>query len=412
MAKKSLKKHNLKIKYPALAKQWNYSRNKSRKPERYLPSSKETVWWICENGHEWKRKIYYQIRKHTCPKCKVEKVSLAKFNPGLAREWHPTKNGKLTPKDVTSKSGKKVWWKCAHNHEWQAIVKDRAYGSGCPYCSNKKACKDNSLAKKYPAIAREWHPTKNGEKTPDDFTARTQTKVWWLCKKGHSWKAAIGHRTRGSGCPYCSNHKVCSDNSLAATYPAIAKEWHPTKNGTLTPDKVFPGSVRKVWWLCSNGHEWHTAILTRKSGRNCPRCPRPVKPEKSLAKMYPSIAAQWHPVKNGTLTPETVHSSSYKKVWWQCEHGHEWLQYVYYRHRHRECPLCRKERLSLAGRNPDLAAEWHPTKNGKLTPKDVTPFKVLCVWWKCKEKGHVWRAVIRNRALGKGCPKCRVQGIV
>ncbi len=29
-----------------------------------------------------------------------------------------------------------------------------------------------------------------------------------------------------------------------------------------------------------------------------------------------------------------------------------------------------------------LVKEWHPTKNGKLTPHDVTPFSDMVVWWK------------------------------
>ena len=31
--------------------------------------------------------------------------------PHLVKEWHPTKNGDLTPKDVTYGSNKKVWWR-------------------------------------------------------------------------------------------------------------------------------------------------------------------------------------------------------------------------------------------------------------------------------------------------------------
>ena len=35
---------------------------------------------------------------------------LAETNPELIKEWHPYKNGTLIPFDVTSGSGKKVWW--------------------------------------------------------------------------------------------------------------------------------------------------------------------------------------------------------------------------------------------------------------------------------------------------------------
>ncbi|MFR4757130.1 MAG: zinc-ribbon domain-containing protein [Evtepia gabavorous] len=37
-------------------------------------------------------------------------------------------------------------------------------------------------------------------------------------------------------------------------YPALARQWHPTKNGGLTPAAVAPGSRRRVWWQCPQGH--------------------------------------------------------------------------------------------------------------------------------------------------------------
>lgn len=60
-------------------------------------------------------------------------------NPDLAEQWHPEKNGELTPKDVTAGSNRKVWWRhwCDDSqswHEWRAPVKRRAEGSGCPIC--------------------------------------------------------------------------------------------------------------------------------------------------------------------------------------------------------------------------------------------------------------------------------------
>ena len=38
--------------------------------------------------------------------------SLAELNPELANEWHPSKNGDLSPFDVTMRSDLSVWWKC------------------------------------------------------------------------------------------------------------------------------------------------------------------------------------------------------------------------------------------------------------------------------------------------------------
>ena len=59
--------------------------------------------------------------------------------PHLVNEWHPTKNKELTPKDVTSKSDKKVWWLCPKGHSYNSVIKNRTLNkSGCPYCAGKK----------------------------------------------------------------------------------------------------------------------------------------------------------------------------------------------------------------------------------------------------------------------------------
>jgi|SaaInlStandDraft_7_1057024.scaffolds.fasta_scaffold262897_1 hypothetical protein len=44
---------------------------------------------------------------------------------------------------------------------------------------------------------------------------------------------------------------------------------------------------------------------------------------------------------------------------------------------------------------PDVAKEWHPTKNKLLTLKDVTPGCNKKVWWKCKG-GHEWQTLASN----------------
>jgi len=69
----------------------------------------------------------------------TDKNSLAKLYPDIAKEWHPAKNGELTPGDVSKASAKKVWWQCPGNpdHFWQAQVKNRTLlGSGCPICNS------------------------------------------------------------------------------------------------------------------------------------------------------------------------------------------------------------------------------------------------------------------------------------
>ena len=273
-----------------------------------------------------------------------KKNSLAVKNPKLAKQWHPNKNGKLTPKDVTTGSGKKVWWKCEKGHEWEAIIGNRAKNRGCPYCAGKSVGDDNSLHILNPELSKQWHPTKNGELTPHDVTEYSNKKVWWKCKKGHEWEASIAKRTSGRGCPYCAGKNVCDDNSMYTLNPELSKQWHTIKNGELTPHDVTTGSSKKIWWQCEKGHEWEASIANRSKGVGCPYCSNQrVCVDNSLQSLNSELSKQWHPTKNGELTPNDVISGSGQKVWWQCEKGHEWKASIAKRTSGRGCPTCASE---------------------------------------------------------------------
>jgi hypothetical protein len=250
--------------------------------------------------------------------------------PHLVKEWHPTKNGDLTPNDFTFGSHKKVWWLCPKGHSYDSIIGNRAKKkkpTGCPYCAGQKVSEENNLLALFPEIAKDWHPTKNNELTPKQVTSGGNKKVWWLCPKGHSYESTTSHRTAmKSGCPYCSGHKVSEDNNLLFLFPEIAKEWHPTKNGVLTPKNFTTGVDKIIWWLCPKGHSYESMINNRtqkKYPNGCPYCSgRRVGEDNNLLFLFPEIAKEWHPTKNGKLTPKDFVSGSNKKVWWLCPKGH------------------------------------------------------------------------------------------
>ena len=336
----------------------------------------------------------------------------------LLNEWHPTKNSPLTPDSVTYGSRRKIWWSCPKGHEWQAAMYTRTgSGTGCPYCAGLKVWPGgNDLASERPDLAAQWHPTKNGKLTPDQVVTGSHKAVWWVCEKGHEWRAMVVTRTVGSTCPYCANRALSpGENDLASAHPELIRQWHPTKNGKLTPRDVMSGSRRKVWWRCEYGHEWQAAISSRAAGAGCPVCAgrSVVAGENDLASRFPEIAAQWHGEKNGILLPESISSCSNQKVWWRCELGHVYAATVSSRTMHGSCcPYCTGKKVlpgfnDLATLEPKIAAQWHPTLNGTLTPEMVTLGSHRKVWWQCPE-GHVWKAVVYSRAGPQkcGCPVC------
>lgn len=192
---------------------------------------------------------------------------------------------------------------------------------------------------------------KQFELISDTYSGNNKKLQWRCLAEGcmEIFESSWGSVDRGSGCSYCSGQKTCLSNCLATINPKLASEWHPTKNGDLTPYDVRPGSGLSAWWKCSEDvdHEWETIISSRGfNNNNCPYC----------SGFYPS----------------------------------------------------RKNNLLI--HNPILCEEWNYEKNDK-PPEEYTPVSGKDVWWKCKECNHEWTASISNRngrdgIIKRNCPEC------
>ena len=545
---------------PEIAEQWNELKNGDLTPQKVTIGSHKKVWWRCNSGHEWQACICDRVNGNGCPYCsgRVAITGINDFStlyPELVKEWDYEKNGELLPNTVKAHSNIKVWWICELRHSWQAVISDRAEGSGCPFCqaefktsfpeqavlfylrqfteaenrfkigkneidvylpqlkigieydglffhstkaaekrektknsalqnhginlirikesenensivdnviyyvpnhsrSNltaaiiqlfllidkiaktnfskelkvniekdrieiyqqyKQTIKSDSLAEKYPDIAKEWNIQKNGSLRPEMFSGASSQRVWWKCSNGHEWQAIISNRTtQRTGCPFCAGKKVLMGfNDLASVCPEIAAQWHPTRNTPLTPENVTLSSNKKVWWICSKGHSYEMVIKNKTAGQGCPYCSGryAIPGESDLATLYPAIAAQWHPVKNGELAPQYVKPKSNKKVWWICDKGHEWTAKVVDRVNGNGCPYCSGRYVirginDLLTVNPELAKEWDGEKNGSLTPCDVKTGSNKVVWWRCSKCGHSWKSSVNNRNKHHACPNC------
>ncbi len=278
----------------------------------------------------------------------------------LSGEWHYEMNHPMLPDFYSPGSNKMVWWRClkGDDHVWKAPIVARTVGGGCPICSGKKVVESNNLSALYPELAKEWHPTKNKELTPIDVVPGSNKKVWWQCSKGddHVWQTSVAKRTKGDGCPICSNRIIVKSNCLETLNPQLASEWHPAKNGAISPRNVSPGSNKKAWWKCNKAsdHEWEAVIVSRDNGMGCPMCSNQIVVNSNcLATLNPELAKQWHPTKNKNLTPYNVVPGSGKKVWWLGTCGHEWETSVRNRTAGKDCYRCRhiKRKRTMGGRD-------------------------------------------------------------
>jgi len=339
---------------PGAIKFWHPKKNGNRTPDQFAKQSAIKVWWKCEKGHEWYATIGSMRLNPHCPYCypgmgTSQNYNLAVKRPELARQWHPTKNGALLPTQVSPYSSKKVWWKCEKGHEWLSTVAARRPPLLCPECSSKKLSSTHNLAVIAPQVIPFWHPSKNGDRTPADFLPGSGEKVWWVCEKGHEWQRAISNMKTNQNCPVCRRIYIDEMLLLQVQNPELAREWHPDKNGDLTPDKIRPHSPEKVWWICPKGHEYQASVVNRNrpdgKGRGCPYCSgRRDLGKESLAILFPELAKEWHHKKNGDLTPGKVSIVNNRKVWWKCKNGHQWQASVYNRlhgKKWHSCPHCK-----------------------------------------------------------------------
>lgn len=397
----------------SLRKEWHQEKNKNLDISKIKMKNK--VWWICKSSHEWEATFSNRVNGSGCPYCAGKKVtydtSLKGKYPQLANEWHPSRNSHQ-PENVSPGSHKKAWWICSKGHEWETAVQLRTKGSTCPYCAGRLADNLNNLDVLCPHISIDWHPTKNLKKAAD-YLPLSNKVVWWVCKNGHEWQENIRNRSQQQGCPYCLKKRPSTEYNLASLFPNIVDEWHSSKNRGISPTEVMPySSKNKVWWICNKGHEWQETVSHRtKDGLGCPYCNRrKANEENSIVSTHPYLVKEWHPSKNEGLTPDQLLSGTEKKVWWVCSKGHEWIAAVNDRTRRKTgCPYCTGQKVTydnnLAFLRPDLAKQWHPSKNSKLTPFDVTTNSAKKVWWVC-EKGHIWEAPVYYRERGNGCSYC------
>ena len=211
---------------PEVLEIWDYEKN-TQDPQTLSSGSNVIVWWKCQNGHHWQKRIVSQLKHNYCPICSCKKMvtgvnDLATTNPGLLNEWNYEKNTTVNPTTITRLYDKKVWWKCSTcGHEWQTTIAIRLKGSGCPECGysvkmqstiiKNARIKGNDLQTKFPKIASEWDYETNKPLTPYDVTYGSNKKVWWICPIcGNSYQAWISDRTgkKKTSCPSCSHKKT------------------------------------------------------------------------------------------------------------------------------------------------------------------------------------------------------------
>jgi len=425
-----MKKKTYIIDNKLLMSEWDYEKNKDLDPSKLTLGSHTKAWWKCKLGHQFEMTIKQRTYGQSCPYCANRRVlfgynDLQTTHPNIAKQWHPTKNGSLTPQQVTFGSGKKVWWLCSKcGYEWKSSVLNRTKGRSCPLCANKIVVKGhNDLVTTHPEIAKEWHPTKNGKLKPEHFSRGSRKRIWWKCPLEHEYQASIANRTNGTKCPICDKGKHTSFAEQAIffyvkkLYPDAISQYHASFLERMELDIYIPSIKYAIEY---DGEPWHNkkkGALERdkKKYKLCKE--KGIKLVRIQEKLSPlgSDVADW------ALSIEKIHK-------------YENLEYIIYEllkkldfsgkyflrkfgiNITRDQFEIQKYRLSTHEENslerlfPDIAKEWNYQRNGNLTPKMFVPGSHKKMWWICSICGHEYFMSIYHRTQRKqGCKKCGIK---
>ena len=410
-----------------LMSEWDWVKN-SIPPSDVSVGSAHICWWLCSScQHSWSTPAHTRgTRGSGCPECAKKKRGIARKRaaasknglavhfPDIAKEWHPTKNNEIPLEIISSHSNIKVWWLCAKcGYEWQTSVNHRtSQGNSCPYCANanrgakrtKAAAQKNNFATQYPELVAEWNYDLNGDLSPDFVSARCNKKVWWRCSFcGHEWQATINHRTsRSDGCPSCTKGQSSFLEQLIFFYVTQAFPDAINRYKGMFEFDIFIPSINTA--IEYDGAFYHKSaeklrkdnLKDRYCQENGIRLIRFRAPSLSDTESAYRITCQEHQITNGLVTLFDFLSCPCPSI--DVDRDHIQITNLF-----RQTQIER----SVQSLSPDIAAEWHPHKNGHILPSVVPAFSNLKYWWQCKTCGYEWQDSPSHRnGRGSGCPFC------
>ena len=413
-----------------LMKEYDYEKNIGIDLNTLTAGCNTKVWWKCEIcNNSWFATIASRNddkKKHGCPFCSGRfvlegKTDLLSQYPLIAEEWDYEKND-LLPNSISKFSSKKVWWKCKRcGNSWNQTVANRTFNnSGCPKCNIENV---NSFCEQafYYYIKQAFPDSING----DSHIGMELDIFIPSINIGIEYDGEVWHDSKKKKEIDSRKNLLCIENNI--TLIRIREPRLLDMDNCVNfrrVDSTTSESLNKV--IINVLNYLNVKNIDVNIEADCAKILEQYASKKytnSLLSVYPEIAAEWHPIKNGNLRPEQVNKSARLKVWWLGKCGHEWNMAVKdrtlkpgvradgKRKKGYNCPYCSGKRIlvgfnDLQSNYPEIASEWHPEKNGDLTPLNVSSGSRKKVWWlgKC---GHEWQQVIEGRTKqSQGCPLC------
>jgi predicted metalloprotease len=227
-----------------------------------------------------------------------------------------------------------------------------------------------------------------GGKCLSEFYINNSTKMEWICKNNHIWKATFQNiKNGGTWCTICSNKSSITIEECQK----VAES-----RGGICLSKVYMNCRTNMRWQCADLHEWEANFHRVKHGGTwCRKCAdKPTATIKECQKVAES---------RGGICLCEVYINCTTKMRWQCSELHEWeATFSKIKTNKTWCPVCAK-RVKLTIEECQQFAE---SKGGKCLSSLYKTCKTKMMW-ECKEK-HIWSARFDSIKIDKTwCPMCR-----
>jgi very-short-patch-repair endonuclease len=422
--------NNLKFLFPDIAKEWHPNKNGNKQPQEFVAGSRVKVWWLCKNNHEWDATIVARTNKKggtNCPFCSGNKVSndnnLKFLFPDIAKEWHPNKNGNKQPQEFVAGSRVKVWWLCKNNHEWDTTIGARTAkrgGTNCPKCTHQTSRNELRLLAELSFVFKDIISRYRYKKKEIDIFIKSLSlgiehdgSYWHKNKKNLDKEKNNFLKSNDLNIIRIRHYplkKISVDDIILKESQFIKKE---NINDLL---KIIINLKNK--YIKNKEKDLIKKYLSKKEFINedlfikyLSYSPNPLPIHSAFHAASPIIKKEWHPTKNKPLTLRNFYKYSRHKAWWLCKNNHEWEAIIgsrmYYQPK---CPECTNRKVGIDNNlevvYPQIAKEWHPTKNEKLKPNEVTFRSKTIVWWLCENK-HEWKGTVESRSSHNKIRKCK-----
>lgn len=416
---------------PELLKCWDYEHN-TEDPHDVPQKSNNYFYWKCpECGKSFRRtgnNQYASLR--LCDDCAMN-IRIASHNdyrmkhsekvsdrPNLMAMWDFDKNDVAPEKVLAHATRVEYWWKCPLCGKSEKATPARKYEANtCWDCGNKiggisrrkgDVQRKGSFGQHHPHLAKEWHPTLNGDTTPFDITSGCGEEFYWQCRYGHVFKTTPNERVkRHAGCPICRR-------SLRTSFTEQVISFYLDKVTPTLPNHDIGGFEFDAYLKEKNvvieydGQWWHsrkdTKLMDLKKDKYCE--------ENGIRLLRVKETERTDKVENGIIYAKR-HGTDYR---WLIQTICKELGLVppddidverdSPKILERVTPVLYEK--SLHHKRPDLLPYWNEQANLPFTSKNVACGSHVESMWHCPKCGHEWKEpVFRVSGRKNICPKCR-----